>query len=109
MIDAQLIRTCKCETSIFMQVHFTVKHELTWSLYIHTFCCSFSQSVDGILDEEEQYADQLKEYLAFADSLRLGLDADFNYWVMCQFSKPFSPKSGDGNIFRREFLKSAEY
>lgn len=30
----------------------------------------FSQSVDGILDEEEQYADQLKEYLAFADSLR---------------------------------------
>lgn len=30
----------------------------------------FSQSVDGILDEEEQYADQLKEYLAFAESLR---------------------------------------
>lgn len=30
----------------------------------------FSQSVDGILDEEEQYADQLKEYLAFADSLK---------------------------------------
>lgn len=50
------------------------------SLYIHTFCCSFSQSVDGILDEEEQYADQLKEYLAFADSLRLELDAAFNYW-----------------------------
>ena len=38
------------------------------------FCCSFAQSVDGILEEEEQYADQLKEYLAFADSLRSGSD-----------------------------------
>lgn len=30
----------------------------------------FANSVDSILEEEEQYADQLKEYLAFADSLR---------------------------------------
>ncbi|GAB1598167.1 sorting nexin-4-like [Argonauta hians] len=30
----------------------------------------FANSVDAILEEEEQYADQLKEYLAFADSLR---------------------------------------
>ncbi|XP_064614027.1 sorting nexin-4-like [Liolophura sinensis] len=30
----------------------------------------FANNVDGILDEEEQYADQLKEYLGFGDSLR---------------------------------------
>ncbi|XP_069119489.1 sorting nexin-4-like isoform X2 [Argopecten irradians] len=30
----------------------------------------FSQSVDGALEDEEQYADQLKEYLAFGDALR---------------------------------------
>lgn len=31
----------------------------------------YSQSIDAILEEEEQYADQLKEYHAFGDSLRL--------------------------------------
>ncbi|XP_052091043.1 sorting nexin-4-like [Mytilus californianus] len=30
----------------------------------------YGQTVEGILEEEEQYADQLKEYMAFADSLR---------------------------------------
>ncbi|KAK3585801.1 hypothetical protein CHS0354_010582 [Potamilus streckersoni] len=30
----------------------------------------YSEAVDGILEEEEQYSDQLKEYLAFGDSLR---------------------------------------
>ena len=30
----------------------------------------YGQTVDSILEEEEQYADQLKEYMAFADSLR---------------------------------------
>ncbi|XP_033732069.1 sorting nexin-4-like isoform X2 [Pecten maximus] len=30
----------------------------------------FSQSVDSALEDEEQYADQLKEYLAFGDALR---------------------------------------
>lgn len=36
------------------------------------WCCvsRFANNVDGILDEEEQYADQLKEYLGFGDSLR---------------------------------------
>ncbi|XP_048730401.2 sorting nexin-4-like isoform X2 [Ostrea edulis] len=34
--------------------------------YMNVYC----QSVDSILEEEEQYADQLKEYLAFAESLR---------------------------------------
>ncbi|XP_053408760.1 sorting nexin-4-like [Mercenaria mercenaria] len=29
-----------------------------------------SQSIDAILEEEEQYADQLKEYMAFGESLR---------------------------------------
>lgn len=79
------------------------------SLYIHIFCCSFSQSVDGILDEEEQYADQLKEYLAFADSLRLELDAAFKYWVLGYCFKPCSPKLGNGDTSRREIMKSAKY
>ncbi|KAL5009444.1 hypothetical protein ScPMuIL_011749 [Solemya velum] len=30
----------------------------------------YAQTIDNSLDEEEQYADQLKEYLAFGDSLR---------------------------------------
>jgi len=30
----------------------------------------YSQSIDATLEEEEQYADQLKEYYAFGDSLR---------------------------------------
>ncbi|XP_041372077.1 sorting nexin-4-like [Gigantopelta aegis] len=30
----------------------------------------YASSIDGILDETEQYADQLKEYLAFGESLR---------------------------------------
>ncbi|XP_052803527.1 sorting nexin-4-like [Mya arenaria] len=30
----------------------------------------YAQAIDAILEEEEQYADQLKEYLAFGDSLR---------------------------------------
>lgn len=30
----------------------------------------YGQTVDAILEEEEQYADQLKEYMAFGDSLR---------------------------------------
>ena len=31
----------------------------------------YAQSIDQSLEEEEQYADQLKEYHAFGDSLRL--------------------------------------
>ena len=30
----------------------------------------YASSVDAALEEEEQYADQLKEYYAFGDSLR---------------------------------------
>ena len=30
----------------------------------------FSTSVDTLLEDEEQFADQLKEYYAFGDSLR---------------------------------------
>ncbi|KAL4228923.1 intercellular trafficking and secretion [Mactra antiquata] len=30
----------------------------------------YAQSIDAILEEEEQYADQLKEYMTFGDSLR---------------------------------------
>ena len=38
---------------------------------LHIYLCfSYGQTVDSILEEEEQYADQLKEYMAFADSLR---------------------------------------
>ena len=32
--------------------------------------CSFSTSIDTLLEDEEQFADQLKEYYAFGDSLR---------------------------------------
>ena len=32
--------------------------------------CRYASSVDAALEEEEQYADQLKEYYAFGDSLR---------------------------------------
>lgn len=31
---------------------------------------SYSQSIDAILEDEEQFADQLKEYYAFGDALR---------------------------------------
>ncbi|CAG2243331.1 SNX4 [Mytilus edulis] len=44
------------------------------ALYVHITCNTnhlfeAGQTVEGILEEEEQYADQLKEYMAFADSL----------------------------------------
>jgi len=32
--------------------------------------CSYSQSVEAFLEEDEQFADQLKEYYAFGDALR---------------------------------------
>jgi hypothetical protein len=36
---------------------------------LHIYLCfSYGQTVDSILEEEEQYADQLKEYMAFADN-----------------------------------------
>ena len=34
------------------------------------FIFRYAQSIDTSLEEEEQYADQLKEYYAFGDSLR---------------------------------------
>lgn len=34
------------------------------------FSDSISDGIDSILEEEEQYADQLKEYLFFADALQ---------------------------------------
>ena len=33
-------------------------------------CYSYAQSVEAFLEEEEQFADQLKEYYAFGDALR---------------------------------------
>jgi len=36
-------------------------------------CCvfrSYAQSIEAFLEEDEQFADQLKEYYAFADALR---------------------------------------
>ena len=32
--------------------------------------CSFSNSIDGSLEDEELFADQLKEYIGFADSIK---------------------------------------
>uniref|UniRef100_A0A8C6UB99 Uncharacterized protein n=1 Tax=Neogobius melanostomus TaxID=47308 RepID=A0A8C6UB99_9GOBI len=32
--------------------------------------CRFSASIDDILEEEEHYADQIKEYLSYAEALR---------------------------------------
>ncbi|WAR04693.1 SNX4-like protein [Mya arenaria] len=37
---------------------------------IHKLHGNYQRAIDAILEEEEQYADQLKEYLAFGDSLR---------------------------------------
>lgn len=35
------------------------------------FFVRFASTIDSQLEEEEQYADQLKEYYAFGDSVRL--------------------------------------
>lgn len=32
--------------------------------------CRYAASIDDILEEEEHYADQLKEYLSYAEALR---------------------------------------
>lgn len=37
---------------------------------MYSICYSYAASVDDILEEEEHYADQLKEYLFYADALR---------------------------------------
>ena len=37
-------------------------------------CCRYASSIDSLLEEEEQFADQLKEYYGFGDSLRYKLD-----------------------------------
>lgn len=34
------------------------------------YYCSYAASVDDILEEEEHYADQLKEYLFYTEALR---------------------------------------
>lgn len=36
-------------------------------------CCRYASSIDSLLEEEEQFADQLKEYYGFGDSLRYKL------------------------------------
>lgn len=35
---------------------------------LHT--CRYAASIDDILEEEEHYADQIKEYLSYAEALR---------------------------------------
>ena len=35
-----------------------------------TFLHSYAASIDDILEEEEHYADQIKEYLFFSEALR---------------------------------------
>lgn len=32
--------------------------------------CRYAASIDDILEEEEHYADQIKEYLSYAEALR---------------------------------------
>ncbi|CAI9175626.1 unnamed protein product [Rangifer tarandus platyrhynchus] len=40
------------------------------SYYIHYFLNRYASSIDDILEDEEHYADQLKEYLFYAEALR---------------------------------------
>ena len=35
---------------------------------------SFSNSIDNLIDEEDQLAEQVKEYMYFADSLKVTLE-----------------------------------
>lgn len=34
------------------------------------YTCRYAASIDDILEEEEHYADQIKEYLSYAEALR---------------------------------------
>jgi len=37
---------------------------------ICVFACSYAGSIEAFLEEDEQFADQLKEYYAFGEALR---------------------------------------
>lgn len=43
-----------------------VKTDVVFLLYT----CRYAASIDDILEEEEHYADQIKEYLSYAEALR---------------------------------------
>lgn len=47
---------------------------MSTTLLSGTFVCyRYAASVDDILEEEEHYADQLKEYLFYADAVRYSI------------------------------------
>ena len=43
---------------------------------------SYAQSVETVLEDDEQFADQLKEYYDFGDALRsIGISCVFTYFA----------------------------
>lgn len=44
--------------------------------------CRYAASVDDILEEEEHYADQLKEYLFYTEALRFNV-FNIQYKLLC--------------------------
>jgi len=48
---------------------------------------SYAQSIETVLEDEEQFADQLKEYYAFGDALRLVLTSRrWSMWLLLLYN-----------------------